>query len=497
NPITSGSSSDAETLPDTEESETGSPQGKPTKRLSGKSSPSEPNYSSSDEDEPKGPVATGIPKVQPVKGSNPPPKGSGPTSTSEGQGTSQVCQQTQSPSETSASHKRTPPPQPPHKPPHKFSKPPSAQTLTMAQREHAAQTNALDDRITEVNRMLLFHRAGSSLLTPTQVQILEPELKDMTAIRGLHTSCYQHFENDPLATPSDALTQALKTQRNLEVSVPKFLGAHREWPPFRTEFNLLVAQSNTYSPFEKMRLLIEALSEGEASQTITELVVTNINWPIAWKRVTDRYDSPQETAHSAIRPLLELPSLMSQTDSGLHKLISTVRTTRSQLQQIPDLNEAEILYLHFIMARLDTKKINEFNQSLENSDVPALDVCITFLENEAKNLGLTKEIRHNSATDANPKRVNHQSPQDNQNKMVMIAVSDTEGYTSTDSRSTSIGRTSRSLQGTQGKSPKPKKKVLATVKRSSWSSRNRSSSRETSSSKKEQEKLPAHQHIQQ
>ncbi|CAG7825545.1 unnamed protein product, partial [Allacma fusca] len=203
----------------TEESETGSPQGKPTKRLSGKSSPSELNYSSSDEDESKGPVATGIPKVQPVKGSNPLPKGSGPTSTSEGQGTSQVFQQTQSPSETSASHKRTPsPPQPPHKPPHKFSKPPSAQTLTMAQQEHAAQTNALDDRITEINRMLIFHRAGNTLLTPTQAEILEPELKDMSSvIRGLHTSCYQHFENDPSATPSDALTQALKTQRNLEV----------------------------------------------------------------------------------------------------------------------------------------------------------------------------------------------------------------------------------------------------------------------------------------
>ncbi|CAG7734439.1 unnamed protein product, partial [Allacma fusca] len=100
-------------------------QGKPTKRLSGKSSPSEPNYSSSDEDDQKGPVATGIPKVQPMKGSNPPTKGSGPTSTSEGQGTTQVFQQTQSPSETSTSHKRTPsPPQPPHKLPHKFSKPP-------------------------------------------------------------------------------------------------------------------------------------------------------------------------------------------------------------------------------------------------------------------------------------------------------------------------------------------------------------------------------------
>ncbi|CAG7827559.1 unnamed protein product, partial [Allacma fusca] len=134
---------------------------------------------------------------------------------------------------------------------------------------------------------------------------------------------------------------------------------------------------------------------------------------------------------------------------GLHKLISTVRTTRSQLQQIPDLNEAEILYLHFIMARLDTKTINEFNQSLENSEVPALDVCITFLENKAKNLGLTKEIRHNSATAAITKRVNHQSRRDNHNKVVMMAVSDTEGYTSTDSRSTSTGRTSRSRQGTQ------------------------------------------------
>ncbi|CAG7692749.1 unnamed protein product, partial [Allacma fusca] len=70
-----------------------------------------------------------------------------------------------------------------------------------------------------------------------------------------------------------------------------------------------------------MLLLIEALSEGEAKENISDLTVTDGNWVIAWGRMEGRFDSPRETVHAAIRPLLELPPLMSQCESGLHKLI--------------------------------------------------------------------------------------------------------------------------------------------------------------------------------
>ncbi|CAG7824695.1 unnamed protein product, partial [Allacma fusca] len=61
---------------------------------------------------------------------------------------------------------------------------------------------------------------------------------------------------------------------------------------FRSEFSSLIATSTGYSSSEKLRLLIEALADGTAKETIADLQINDGNWVIAWKRMTDRYDSP-------------------------------------------------------------------------------------------------------------------------------------------------------------------------------------------------------------
>ncbi|CAG7731448.1 unnamed protein product, partial [Allacma fusca] len=250
---------------------------------------------------------------------------------------------------------------------------------------------------------------------------------------------------------------------------------------FRSEFSSLIATSTVYSSSEKLRLLIEALADGEAKETISDLQINDGNWVIAWTRMTDRYDSPRETVHACLRPLLELPALISQSETGLHKLISTVRTTRSQLKQVQlgAVTEAEVLYLHFILGRLDSRTLNEFNQSLPNNDVPALDTCIQFLEKQAKNVGLTKEIRTNSISTLNTSKSQIRSRKEHR---VMIATSDSEcGYTSSESISAPRSRKLKSKKNQpRGKSPGFKtKRTVATVKRRTSQTRSRSSSVES------------------
>ncbi|CAG7818965.1 unnamed protein product [Allacma fusca] len=190
--------------------------------------------------------------------------------------------------------------------------------------------------------------------------------------------------------------------RTPKVYVPLFSGHHNLWPTFKSEFRTLVANSNLYSASEKMRLLVEALAAGDAKDMLADLQVTDGNWEVCWARVQDRYDSPRETAHAAIRPLLDLPPLMSQSEKGLHKLINTVRTTRAQLGQIDlhGVTPEEVLYLHFVMSKLDQKTISEFQDELSDNHVPSLERCIGFLAKKAKNIGLTKEIKFNSCSPA-------------------------------------------------------------------------------------------------
>ncbi|CAG7732441.1 unnamed protein product [Allacma fusca] len=224
-------------------------------------------------------------------------------------------------------------------------------------------------------------------------------------------------------------------------AVHKFRGLHRDWPTFKSEFNTLVIKNPTYSSTERMCLLIEALSEGEAKENISDLTVTDGNWVIAWGRMEGSYDFPRETVHAAIRPLLELPPLMSQK------------------------------------ARFDTKTIKEFNQTLTTNDVPSLPTCINCLEMQAKNDGLTKEIKSNSAAAA-PSR--NKTGRDHKEAKALLVTTDSEaGYSTDDSRKHVRFRktVTRSRNRSRSKSPSIlKKSVHVATKSKRIQARTRSSS---------------------
>ncbi|CAG7722487.1 unnamed protein product, partial [Allacma fusca] len=248
----------------------------------------------------------------------------------------------------------TPPPDPPFSPARLSGNNSQASKMTLAQDAHLGVHQALEDRLQEIEAAAHDHLDGKALMSATSADVYVKELDRMhPKLEELAVGCYLHFPDDK--TVDLALNpryQAVNTQTKLKnnhhriltkmidihkslsttvtgsrlktpkIAVPKFSGLHRDWPTFKSEFNTLVKNNNTYSSTEKMRLLKEALSDGVAKDNISDLTVTDGNWTIAWGRIKGRYDSPRETVHAAIRPLLELPPLMSQSESGLHKLVN-------------------------------------------------------------------------------------------------------------------------------------------------------------------------------
>jgi len=81
------------------------------------------------------------------------------------------------------------------------------------------------------------------------------------------------------------------------------------------------------------------------------------------------------------------------------KLVATVRTTRGLLSRVQrgTVSEAEILYSHFILSKLDSKTLRDFNASLSHNDIPHLDALLAWLERQAKSLDLTQEIRQTTS----------------------------------------------------------------------------------------------------
>ncbi|CAG7818098.1 unnamed protein product [Allacma fusca] len=412
----------------------------------------------------------------------------------------------------------TPPPDPPFSQAKLSGNDRQASKMTPAQDAHLGAHQALEDRLQEIEASAHDHLDGKALMSATSADVYVKELDKMhPKLEELSVGCYLHFPDDK--TVDLALNpryQAVNTQTQLKnnhhriltkmidihkslsttvtgsrlktpkIAVPKFSGLHRDWPTFKSEFNTLVKNKNTYSSTEKMRLLIEALSDGVAKDNISDLTVTDGNWMIAWGRIEGRYDSPRETVHAVIRPLLELPPLMSESESGLHKLISTIRTTKAQLKQVNlgSVSEADVLYLHFIMARLDTKTIKEFNQTLTSNEVPSLQTCIDVLQMQAKNVGLTKEIKSNSAAAAPSK---HKNGRDHKESKALMITSDSEaGYSTDDSRKhVRFCKTINKFKN-RGRSKSPsiqKKSVNVATKAQGAKLRDRSSSRESGHSK--------------
>lgn len=177
---------------------------------------------------------------------------------------------------------------------------------------------------------------------------------------------------------------------------------HHEWPAFKFAFTTMVIDSNKFSDCEKLRLLKDALKE-PADDNLKDLQCTDGNFTIAWDRMTTRYDSPRESAHAAVKPLLELPPLMSQTGNGLYKLVATVRTTRAQIQllKLGKVTEAEVLYTYHILTRLDARTIKDFNQFHTSNDIPTLDSIMTCPERQAKTIDLIQGLKPHSITKTN------------------------------------------------------------------------------------------------
>jgi len=193
-------------------------------------------------------------------------------------------------------------------------------------------------------RNLREHDNGTTLLTNITAQLMLDDMKELCKdLTASHTDCFTVYPDiktnstDPYTQRGIALnifdsmyqefiearaktTGLIKTMTAVtgtglklpKLALPTFKGIHTEWPAFKSAFIALVNDSTKFSPCEKLRLLKEAL-KGPAEDNVKDLQSTDGNWPIACDRLTARYDSPRKAAHAAVRPLWELPALMSQT----------------------------------------------------------------------------------------------------------------------------------------------------------------------------------------
>lgn len=91
---------------------------------------------------------------------------------------------------------------------------------------------------------------------------------------------------------NDQLTVKQNISSLPRLTIPKFDGHIDHWTEFSSMFNALIHSNTSLTPVEKLQYLKSSLS-GSALNTISNLDISNTNYEIAYKQLSDRYSNPR------------------------------------------------------------------------------------------------------------------------------------------------------------------------------------------------------------
>lgn len=114
-------------------------------------------------------------------------------------------------------------------------------------------------------------------------------------------------------------TQSQLVYRGSKPKLPKFSGDPKEWESFRDLFRAVYHGRQDIAPVEKFVELHCAL-EGDAKEAIKAFDITDLDYPVAWQTLLDRFDKPDVLATKHVDALFELERLTDESAQGLQKL---------------------------------------------------------------------------------------------------------------------------------------------------------------------------------
>ena len=182
------------------------------------------------------------------------------------------------------------------------------------------------------------------------------------------------------------------------LSLSKFSGIYSEWPSWRDTFVSMIDSSFMLNDIQKFHYLKTSLS-GEPAALLSDIPVTSMNYAIACKKLSSRYERPEIIVESLINQFVNIPHVKSN-NSSLRKVVNDIDSVLRSLDGLgPTAISREPWLTYLIKQKLDdeTRKIwaNKFSQNpkLTLNDLLlfmeqrsfALEMCSKQNCNEVKN----------------------------------------------------------------------------------------------------------------
>lgn len=203
-------------------------------------------------------------------------------------------------------------------------------------------------------------------------------------------------------------TEGLKLNR---IDIPKFGGDYFKWVTFRDLFESLVIQNKNLPNAHKMQMLKTHVS-GEAEAIINDLVISDVNFDCAWKRLLSRYDNNRVVVYKLLNKLINQPSSKGDAKS-IKRILDTTDQILLALKNMkrPTDNWDDWVVV-VITQKFSDDTHREWERTLGNSDVlPTWTQLKDFLEEnfrmmerlEGNHKGNTKNVgQENVKTSAKP-----------------------------------------------------------------------------------------------
>lgn len=163
----------------------------------------------------------------------------------------------------------------------------------------------------------------------------------------------------------------------------EFDGTLWKWAQFKDLFRAAVHENNHLSGAQKFQHLLKSLT-GDAKEALGNWQVTDANYQLAYERLCNLYDRPQQAATELMNRMFELETLKHASSKGLQHLSNVANDVKRQMTALNYNTEHwDVMFITILQKKLDyeSKKAWEIHKDPVN---PTLNDMLTFIENRAR-----------------------------------------------------------------------------------------------------------------
>ena len=143
----------------------------------------------------------------------------------------------------------------------------------------------------------------------------------------------KHSQNEDTVSVKSTSSYRDSRVKLPKLSIKPFRGCNTDWPEFFDSFSCAIHENESLSNVQKMNYLVNLL-EGQASDVIKGLSLSNENYNIALQLLKDRYSDDQILISMHMNKLLSLSPVRKDDVNDLRKLIDVIKSQIRGLERM-------------------------------------------------------------------------------------------------------------------------------------------------------------------